>query len=501
MSHERLAALLFLALLVGVPGAQVALELQRGDSPHVLEVWDPVWETNLAERDRRLGAFEEALRTSSFIHRHAVPWYQLVLSAIFGRGNERAQEGRDGFLFYADDLDLVTGPGFLQPGAGGERALEVIADFREKLAERDIELLVVPVPIKGMLDAGKLQIPVEGGVAPCNPDQAAFFDALEARGIAHARLLEPLLELERASGDAGTYLPRDTHWTPEVMERVAAIVGERARGMLGESRASDAGFEATRVPVAGEGDLVRMLRLPASQTVFPPMELTIAEVRSRATGELVRVEEKSDVLLLGDSYTRVFSDPELGLGEGAGLAEHLALELDRPLDVIALLGGSATAVRETLARRRGGLDGKRLVIWELGMRVLGQEADTWRPVELPAVGESPAVTPDGAVVVEAEIVEVSRIPTDFNYDFCLVVHEYRVDSVVSGDLEDDTIWVAFIGVLDLELRPEASFQPGQRQRLVLEPVERHYELDQITWFDETDAGWDIWFATEVEPVR
>ena len=73
------------------------------------------------------------------------------------------------------------------------------------------------------------------------------------------------------------------------------------------------------------------------------------------------------MLLLGDSFSAVYSQAELGWGTGAGLAERLSWHLGLPVDRIVRNAGGATAAREALAAalaaEPGRLDGVRVVVW------------------------------------------------------------------------------------------------------------------------------------------
>jgi alginate O-acetyltransferase complex protein AlgJ len=98
---------------------------------------------------------------------------------------------------------------------------------------------------------------------------------------------------------------------------------------------------------------------------------------------MAQPDEKADVLLLGDSFTNVFSQAPMGWGEGAGLAPHLARALGRPLDVIAQNDSGAFATRKLLSEALGAgedrLAGKKLVIWEFAARELS--VGDWRPYD------------------------------------------------------------------------------------------------------------------------
>ena len=130
-----------------------------------------------------------------------------------------------------------------------------------------------------------------------------------------------------------------------------AEVAQALAGALAENlpAASAEPMHAEPATVRRVGDLVDMLRLPPAQRLFPPQQVEIARVVS-AAGAPWTPRADADVLLLGDSFTNVYSDAAMGWGESAGFAEHLSLALGRPLDVLAENGGGAAAVRLSLAR-------------------------------------------------------------------------------------------------------------------------------------------------------
>jgi hypothetical protein len=238
------------------------------------------------------------------------------------------------------------------------------------------------------------------------------------------------------------------------------------------------------------------------------MQLHLDQVAWKATGELVTPDPDGEVLLLGDSLTNVFSNPAQGMGQAAGLPEQLAFELDRPIDVIALDGKSATGVREALARRSDGLKGKRVVVWQFGVRMLALGDGEWRKVALPERKAEGAAGPDvvGAVAppltVVAKLVETTRIdPAKWDYPFCLGVMEYQVEQVVAGKLEGDRVWVAFPILDHHEATAANSFVVGTRHRLELEDVKRHYDLEKVSWGDDTGAGAVIYFPVKWAPAQ
>ena len=120
-------------------------------------------------------------------------------------------------------------------------------------------------------------------------------------------------------------------------------------------------------------DRYDLLGLPPFLTLVSDEEVEIRRVVDRAR-RLWQPDESAEILLLGDSFTNVYSMPELGWGEGAGLAEQLAANLGRPVDKIAVNAGGAYGARERLvgelAAGRDRLAGKKIVVWQFAQREL-----------------------------------------------------------------------------------------------------------------------------------
>ena len=115
--------------------------------------------------------------------------------------------------------------------------------------------------------------------------------------------------------------------------------------------------------------------------------------------------QQAPVLVLGDSFCRIYQYPEpQSLGEmpaiaatdrpgesgarrllpgSAGFISHLALALKSPVDAIVSDGGAATDVRRKLSTNPEILEGKRVVIWEFVERDIALGAQGWEEVELP----------------------------------------------------------------------------------------------------------------------
>ena len=113
--------------------------------------------------------------------------------------------------------------------------------------------------------------------------------------------------------------------------------------------ASGVAMHAEPATVRRVGDSWTCCGCRPDQRLFAAQEVDISRVVVQ-TDTSWTPRGDSDVLLLGDSFTNIYSDAAMGWGESAGFAEHLSLALGRPLDVLAENGGGAAALRLSLAR-------------------------------------------------------------------------------------------------------------------------------------------------------
>jgi alginate O-acetyltransferase complex protein AlgJ len=172
-------------------------------------------------------------------------------------------------------------------------------------------------------------------------------------------------------------MKQDTHWTPAWMEDVAGGLADFlvARGLVPRDPGADRAraWKTVARTMSRVGDVTDMLGLPEGQTLFAPESQIIHEVQD-ATGAPFEPSDRGTVLVLGDSFTNVFSLEPMGWGTSAGLVPHLARALGRDVDVIARNDAGAHATRRMLLDALAGgedrLAGKTVVVWELASREL-----------------------------------------------------------------------------------------------------------------------------------
>jgi len=493
-----LLTVLFLVTILSVPTIQFAYEMRTPRTEGRLGTFNlykayPAWKKIRAVRGPRelwrllpraaeLKAAEKELETESVVSEWLLPRVQWVLSTKLGAGNEQVYLGHDRWLFYRPDVDYVTGPPFLDPKTMTRRAhaaavqpdpVRAIVDFRDQLAARNKSLIVVPIPMKPGVESEKFSPRARSNAVLQNASFAEFKERL-ARARVSVFDPTPLLSQRKGEpGNAALYLETDTHWRPETMEFVAEnLVASIRTAPVPAGRT----FQLANREVRGVGDIARMLKLPESQQAYPIEIVTIHEVA--IDNSPWRALKNADVLLLGDSFSNIFSLGALGWGESAGFAEHFSRALGGPIDCILRNSDGAFATREILsrelARGRDRLAGKKLVIWEFAARELA--FGDWKMLEMKLGQPVPAkffVPKNGESITASGTVEaISTVPRPGSVpykDHVLALH--LTDLVVEGREETAGLeaLVYAESMRDNILTAAARLRPGDRVTLRLRP--------------------------------
>jgi alginate O-acetyltransferase complex protein AlgJ len=525
-------ALLFVATIAAVPAVQHAADVlawraDRRDSlwPQAYDIFGSVAQAVDAAReadgsilDRVLEAnsvlreaiplYTDALEEESVVARALVPSAQEVLTGWLGRGIDRVYVGRGGALFYRPTVDCLTARGFLDPrqlarraqglGEGGEplqpdpRA--AILEFHRQLAARGIRLIVMPVPAKASVQPEMLAAGHEGCQAVIqNPSFAPFKQELEREGVLVFDVAQAFVQA-KASGPQ--YLVADAHWRPEAMERAADLLAKFIEAQVLPEADYAVVYQREAEAVTNLGDTARMFRLPAGQRLFKPETVEIHPVVT-PWGDLWRPTRSADILLLGDSFSNIYSLEAMGWGEAAGLAEQLSYYLHRPIDTRRRNGSGAYVTRarldQELARGEDTLAGKRLVVWEFATYELG-EGD-WRPYDI-RLGQPPPrrffVPPSGhPVQVTGVVRSVSAVPRPRRLPYrnhIMAIH--LVD--LEGDAErisSDQAVVYLWSLRENRRQPAAGLRPDDTVTVRLRPwrevADEYDRLNRSELEDET----------------
>ncbi len=495
----------FLLMLFSVPLVQFGLDRGQDFGPFFrLQLAEPLsadgkklslpekidrFDKKIIQNMRKL---ENSLEEGSFLRKLFLPPIQYVLLQYLGQGNEKVVVGNSNpmFLFYTAGLDYLTGQPFLHPDQLEKRVtgheiwekavqpdpVAAIVHFRDQLAARSIELLVVPVPVKAGIEPERL-VAMESFVRPLrNRSWSRFIDKLSAENITVFDAGAVLVDYSRRKG--GAFLRYDTHWQPGAMEAVAGELADFINKTYTLSPGKN-NFSLHPVVVRNTGDIARMLTLPESVTVLNDQEVVVNQVLGEE-GEFVKADPESPILLLGDSFTNIFSFRGLHWSFSGGLAEHLGYHLGRLVDCLARNDSGAYATRELLvadlARGRDRLAGKRLVVWEFSERELS--SGDWKilPLELhePADNGFFAVPGGEKRVVVGRVESISSSPKPGSVPYIDNLITLHLVDLREGDgrrIEPDQALVYGWGMRNNKLKSLATVRPGDEIRLTLFPWE------------------------------
>ncbi len=436
---------------------------------------------------------EDRLADQSVVGHYVRPFVQRVMTRWLRAGTAQVEVGSGGWLYYRPDLEHVTGRGFLSPHHLARRATEgdtltpaihpdprpALLALEEALRLRGVRLIVLPTPVKPSVEPGGLGSPGIPVPIVTNPSYSRLVAELGAVGVGVFDVAGTL-ETMRREGARPLYLATDTHWRPETMRRVAE---DLAAFVEREAALSDrtGGYRIRAVEVTNRGDTARLLGLGPAAGRFAAESVRTARVET-AGGQPWAPARRAEVVLLGDSFTNVYSIATLGWGTSAGLAEHLSYALGRPVGRLSQNDDGAFAPRRLLAaelaRDPDWLATTRIVIYQFAARELSQ--GNWRPIDLGAATAPPAAggelwsAEEGVrATVEATVRAVGPVPRPGSVPYRDHIVAILVDGieVLTGPAmargRQAVVYVR--SMADNELTAAAALGPGDRVRMALGP--------------------------------
>lgn len=430
---------------------------------------------------------DDALRTSCYMGNALTSHYQQLLTSILHSGNEKAIVGEEeGWLFYTPDVAHLTLP--IDP-----RSEECVLHMKKQLDERGIRLVLLPTPLKPMICPHQLNHDFAEGKLLVHPEFHSWAERLKKAGVTVVNPMQSLFELNQT---IPAFLRTDTHWSPEGMKTAATLLAQS----IGEDYSSMhcVTYNAVDNTVCHRGDIYSMLRL-AKDVKWIPTEQIKTETVLDAAGLFHCRQKQAEILLLGDSFTNIYSVANMGWGRAAGLAEHLSLLLQCPIDVISRNDGGSYATRQMLrddmAKGNDRLAGKKVVIWQFAMREL--TTGNWEAIdfELGQISDNPQylTIEEGTVLsAEATVADMATIPHPST-----VTYEDHVVAVHLTDIEGLPGKEALVYMLAMEKRkllPAANIRPGDRIALTMENWGSHEAVEGA--FNRSELESDITFMAE-----
>ncbi len=520
-SLSGVMVLCFLFLIFTVPVLQIIVDSQNQEQQSLFSALkslakpsDPSagdtlsFPARVKLRNNRLlesmDAFEKQLEEGSFLRaKLLVPGQRILLS--LGYGNEKVYPGEDSWLFYRPDMDYLIGPAFLDSNRFMQRLesgkvwegsvqpdpVKAIMDFKKQLAMRNIQLLLMPTPIKAsvqpeLFSQGIYHPPLQ------NRSWQKFLYRMKQAGI---QVFDPapILTDYMRRLDVSVYLQTDTHWRADAMEEVAKELAAHLSKNSSFSEHSDV-LKRRQQVISNKGDIDAMLRFPADTQVYPKETVRIHPIVTTAN-EMWQAEPDAEILLLGDSFSNIYSLGGMGWGEGAGFGEQLSFYMQYPVDLIVQNDAGAFATRELLAKELGRgndrLAGKKVVIWQFATRELA--SGNWKviPMDLGEKSESDFYSspPGKSRNVIATVAAISRspVPGSVPYkDNIVTLHLKDIRDTQTGEEYGQALIYAW-GMRENIMMPLAKVRIGDQISLKLvdwEMVQAQYSSYRRSTLDD-----------------
>lgn len=310
-----------------------------------------------------IGRFESQIEEESVLRTTVPVWQWFQARVLDSSGTARVLFGRDDWLFLRENVELSLGR---LDSRSLRAADEAVRELAAILEERGTRLILVPIPPKPEIHPYRFSGRFRAGewVEPDPLRKELFERWTELPNVEVLPVREILVE--RAVRGEPAFLERDTHWNPDSMEEVAGAIA------VSVGKAEAEGIPAGE-SVSGQGDLVRMLDMGDSAP------FTDQQVRIHPWGGEQSSNGELDLVLLGDSFAAVFSDPVLGWGENAGLVDQLRNRYGIVVKDFVNHGDPVRSPRQSLKRYlKDGGELPEVVVWQFAERFLSEGDWEWR---------------------------------------------------------------------------------------------------------------------------
>ena len=482
---------------------EVSAKLKAGEKGHNLS-HAPIIEIFKKEKEQSLGDhfknFEEKIEDAIY----AEAPRKIIQSALslgpLKEGNPSVRIGKDGWLFLDDAIESLTGQGPFQSHRFSNdkiinSSVDAIKNFASQLNDFGVHLILVSIPSKAMIYPEKINRNLRGPIF--HHDTKRIIKALNSSpNLDVLDITKPLFNLKSQNQ---VFLKQDTHWTPEAMELAAKIIADHIKSLgitINNSNLNARNKEERKA----YGDLAEKINIwngGFSEEVVLANQIQ-GNTRNR----------NSEVILLGDSFTNIYSSNQgLDWGVNAGLPEHIALNIGTPIDVISINGGGATEVRKKLAQRRGSskdMKNKKVIVWALTSRDLylskQQGIDrniSWEDVTFDQ-RQPDSKTSNNKISVRAKLITKPKLPNpnQTTYKDLLYGADYEIIETLSGKFQGNSKVVAIVNwaFKNRKLLPSADYEIGSVRNLQIVPFEEMKDLqtlEQLYEGDNFDLYWEL----------
>jgi len=303
--------------------------------------------------------------------------------------------GREGWVLVNGELEYLGAGSFVgdrapaaNPTAPPEYAdpTPAILDFHRQLAERGINLIVVPIPVRPAIYPeavlGSERFADRKAIPNLDSPLRELISRLREQGVQVIDLAPRFLKARRNTKRGPLYLFSETHWTPYGVSLAARAVADELKDKPWYGGVPKLELSQRWVEKTWTGGAYRALEKATGVAHDPdPVQARRIIIKTASGPERLEMRHpNSPVVVMGDSNTIWWKRFQ------SSLPHQLAFELGFPVDVLSTKGGGANETRINLVRHARSeptyLESKRVVIWCFSARAFTNTREGWIPIPL-----------------------------------------------------------------------------------------------------------------------
>lgn len=245
--------------------------------------------------------------------------------------------------------------------------LSAIIDFNNKLKVHNIELILVPIPVKTTIYPEQL---IPKNLNKQNFDKRIdtnlqnFIYLLKEKDINVIDLYDVFFKSKNTSK---MYCKTDSHWTSKASFIAARYVANMIKKNGYHISKKNYNFELIEENISITGDLTKILNENKKETLNIIKVLPADKILSK----------DSPILVLGDSHTLVFSQGGDFHSKNSGFPDHLAFHIGHPVDLLGVRGSASTVSRIKMVRQNKAKN-KKVIIWIFSSREFTESIVGWK---------------------------------------------------------------------------------------------------------------------------
>jgi len=273
--------------------------------------------------------FEDLMDKNYLLANKIKPNIQEFLLLNFSEGNKKVHIGKDNHLFFKEDTQTLI-------NKNNCNNLEIIKknfkNLNQFLKRKKVDFYLGILPTKSQIMHNKynhFNISLKRKYKGC-------YDTIPLNLEKQGLMVFNLEKFYKNLKHNNLFLKYDSHWSFDTMEAFSKVIADTIKSNSQNLNINYIDIKKNRASIKNYGDLYDMLDINDN---FKMQEIFINQIESKDHNKIVN-DTKSNVVLIGDSFTNIYSDETLNWGTKSGLAYQLAYRLKGSINSFASNGSA-----------------------------------------------------------------------------------------------------------------------------------------------------------------